>query len=201
LDRENREKDARPLDNEKAISATVYLQGGYRKGVLVLANLRVLSSVSLLLGVALAVSVARAATVPSPLDAFKKLQGTWAIQSDGKTLSIQMTYRTASKDSVVVEQFGRELSVFAMDGTALTMTHYCNVGNQPRLRLKQPTAPNIYEFDLYEVVSPEGAPTDHVEKMIYEFLSEERIDLRIMWWHPSGGQVEHYLLERSQPAG
>jgi hypothetical protein len=108
-----------------------------------------------------------------------------------------MTYQPASKDTVVTEQFGRELSVFAIDGTSLTMTHYCNVGNQVRLRLKQLTASNVYEFDLYEIVSPEGSPADHVEKVVYQFLGDKRIDLTITWWHPSGGQTEHYLLERS----
>ena len=146
---------------------------------------------------ALVVSAARGSAAPSPLDSFKQLQGTWSIRSDGKALNIQMTYQLASKDTIVTEQFGRELSVFAMDGAALTMTHYCNVGNQPRLRLKQSTTSNVYEFDLYEIVSPEGAPTDHVEKIIYQFLSDRRIDLRIIWWHPSGAETEHYLLERS----
>ena len=34
-------------------------------------------------------SVAQTNTVPVPLDSFKKLQGTWSIQSGGKTLNIQ----------------------------------------------------------------------------------------------------------------
>ena len=142
------------------------------------------------------VSVAQTNTVPSPLDSFKKLEGTWSIQTGGKTLNIQVTYQLASNGSIVTEQFGRELSVFAMDGTALTMTHYCNVGNQPRLRLKPQSARDVYEFDLLEVISPMGAPADHVERVIYQFLSDKRIDLKIIWRHPSGEETEHYLLER-----
>jgi hypothetical protein len=143
------------------------------------------------------VAAAQSNPVPSPLDSFKKLQGTWSIQSGGKTLNIQVTYQLASKDTIVTEQFGRELSVFAMDGTVLTMTHYCNVGNQPRLRLKPQDSHNVYEFDLVEVVSPVDAPADHVEKMIYKFINDKQIDLTIIWWHPSGEEIEHYLLERS----
>ena len=142
------------------------------------------------------VSVAQTNTVPSPLDAFKKLEGPWTIQSGSKTLNIQMTYQLASNGTIVTEQFGRELSVFAMDGTALTMTHYCNAGNQPRLRLRPQSAQNVYEFDLSEVIGPNGAPADHVERMVYQFLSDKRIDLKIIWWHPSGEETEHYLLER-----
>ena len=148
------------------------------------------------LAVVPSVSVAQTNTLPSPLDSFKKLEGAWSIQTGGKTLNIQVTYQLASKGTIVTEQFGRELTVFAMDGTALTMTHYCNVGNQPRLRLKPQSARNVYEFDLLEVVSPMGAPADHVERVIYQFLSDKRIDLKIIWWHPSGEETEHYLLER-----
>jgi hypothetical protein len=141
-------------------------------------------------------SVAQTNTVHSPLDSFKKLEGTWSIQTGGKTLNIQVTYQLASKGTIVTEQFGRELSVFAMDGAALTMTHYCNVGNQPRLRLKPQSAQNVYEFDLLEVIRPMSAPADHVERVIYQFLNDKRIDLKIIWWHPSGEETEHYLLER-----
>ena len=148
---------------------------------------------SFVFGLALFVSAARGGTVAPPLDSLKKLQGTWSIQSDGKALRIQMTYLLASNDTIVTEQFGRELSVFALQDATLTMTHYCNVGNQPHLRVKQQTVPNVYEFELYELVSPEGAPPDHVEKIIYQFLSDRRIDLRIIWWHPSGSETEHYL--------
>jgi hypothetical protein len=142
-------------------------------------------------------SGAQSNAVGLPLDSFKKLQGTWSIQTGGRTLNIQVTYQLASKDTVVTEQFGRELSVFAMDGTTLSMTHYCNIGNQPRLRLKPQNPHNVYEFDLVEVISPTNAPADHVERVIYEFLSDRRIDLRIIWWHPSGEETEQYLLERS----
>ena len=152
---------------------------------------------SFMFGFALFVSAARGGTVSSPLDSLKKLQGTWSIRSDGKALKTQMTYLLASNDTIVTEQFGRELSVFALRDATLTMTHYCNVGNQPHLRLKQQTVSNLYEFELYELISPEGAPPDHVEKIIYRFLSDRRIDLRIIWWHPSGSETEQYLLERS----
>lgn len=52
----------------------------------------------------------------------------------------------------MAEQFGRELSVFSMDNGALTLTHFCNVGNQVRLRQRSGTAPDVYEFDATEVI-------------------------------------------------
>lgn len=49
-------------------------------------------------------------------ETFKGLEGRWAIQSEGKTLSIEMTYAAGSKGSIVMEQFGKELSVIYRDG-------------------------------------------------------------------------------------
>lgn len=40
-----------------------------------------------------------------------------------------------SHDTIAAEKFGKELSVFYRDGQDLVMTHFCNAGNQPRLRL------------------------------------------------------------------
>jgi hypothetical protein len=39
-----------------------------------------------------------------------------------------------------------------MDNDALTLTHFCTVGNQVRLRQQSGTAPDVYEFDATEVI-------------------------------------------------
>jgi hypothetical protein len=44
-------------------------------------------------------------------DTFKGFQGKREIQSNGKTLPIEMTYEVSSKGSIVTEQFGKEFSV------------------------------------------------------------------------------------------
>ena len=70
-------------------------------------------------------------------DAFKSLKGRWTIQSGGKTIATVMTYDVGSKGSIITEQFGKELTVIHRDGQDLQMTHFCNAGNQPRLRLRK----------------------------------------------------------------
>jgi hypothetical protein len=49
-------------------------------------------------------------------EAFKSLKGRWAIQSGGKAITTVMTYDVGSKDSIVTEQFGKELTVIYRDG-------------------------------------------------------------------------------------
>jgi hypothetical protein len=81
-------------------------------------------------------------------ETLKSLNGTWAIQSDGKPIRVEMTYDLGSKNSIVTEPSGKELSVFYRDGNDLLMTHFCNAGNQPRLRLNSRVKKGTLEFEI-----------------------------------------------------
>ena len=99
----------------------------------------ILRKVGFLLFLTLAASAALGSS-ETAFETFKGFEGKWAIRSGQKTLPIEMTYEIGSKGSIVTEQFGKELSVFYRDGQSLLMTHFCNAGNQPRLRLREDTS-------------------------------------------------------------
>jgi hypothetical protein len=130
------------------------------------------------------------------LDAFKGLQGRWAIHSDGKTLAIEMVYDVGSKGSIVTEQFGKELSVFYRDGESLEMTHFCNAGNQPRLRLKQGSAGGRFEFETFDVTNLAGPSVPHVQRIVYKMVDERHVELEIVWKNGKGESSENYTLVR-----
>src|SRR5213595_2638748 len=71
-----------------------------------------------------------------PLEVFQNLKGTWKIRAGDKTLPFDMTYTVSSNGTILSEHFGKELSVFYRDGDSFVMTHFCNRGDQPRLKLK-----------------------------------------------------------------
>ena len=127
------------------------------------------------------------------LETFKSLKGTWAIQSEGKTLSIKMTYEVGSNGSIVTEQFGKELSVIYRDGQSLLMTHFCNRGNQPRLRLKESSRPGVLEFETFDITNLKSADTAHVERVVYTIVDEKRVELEIVW---TGDQSEKYIFTK-----
>jgi len=129
-------------------------------------------------------------------DTFKVFQGKWAIQSAGKVLPIQMTYVVGSNASIVTEQFGRELSVFYRDGSDLVMTHFCNVGNQPRLRLKEASPPGVLEFEMFDITNVKDADAPHVQRIIYRVTSEKKMDLEIIWKKGHAEESEKYTLTR-----
>lgn len=93
-------------------------------------SLRFAATLLALTGAAFAQSSAQAT-----FDKLKSLEGNWS----GKTIdgrAVETSYRVTSGGSAVMGEIkGKEdmISMFSMDGGRLLMTHYCAVGNQPRM--------------------------------------------------------------------
>ena len=132
----------------------------------------------------------------TPFEVFKSLQGEWAISAGDKTLPFHMTYALGSNSSIVTEQFGKELSVFYSDKGDLLMTHFCNRGNQPRLRLKAGGPAGRYEFDMFDITNLKNPSDDHVRAIIYEIPDPQHIHLEIIWKKGDGEESEKYVLTR-----
>jgi hypothetical protein len=127
---------------------------------------------------------------------YKSLNGRWAIESNGKTLQIEMRYEVGSKESIVTEQFGKELSVIYLDGENLLMTHFCNAGNQPRLRLKEGAQPGVLEFEMFDITNLKDASTPHVQRIVYKVIDGSRMTLEIIWKKGQSEESEKYTLSR-----
>ena len=127
---------------------------------------------------------------------FKHLQGTWSITSHNKLIATQMTYDTGSRGSIVTEQFGKELSVFARDGSRLIMTHYCSAGNQPRLRLKDGTPPGVFDFVMFDITGLDSPKDPHVQEVIYRMTGPDSMTLSLIWTGEGTGAPEDYVLTR-----
>jgi hypothetical protein len=104
-----------------------------------------------------------------------------------------MNYEVGSNGSIVTEQFGKELSVIYRDGENLLMTHFCNRGNQPRLRLKETSRPGVFEFEMFDITNLKSAQAAHVERVVYRIVDDKRIDLEIVW---TGDEWEKYILTK-----
>jgi len=125
----------------------------------------------------------------------KTLQGSWKIEVEGKPLAIEMTYDLGSKQSIVTERFGKELSVFYRNGQRVEMVHFCNAGNQPRLRLKDPSEPGVLDFEMFAITNLITPETSHVQEVIYKILDANTVKLEIVWWPKAKGS-EKYTLDR-----
>ena len=132
-------------------------------------------------------------TSESAFDALKALQGTWRIEAEGKPMKFQMSYGVGSNQSIVTEQFGKELSVFYLNGQNLEMIHFCNRGNQPHLRLADNSVPAVLRFEMFDVRALSAPNAPHVRAIIYKLLDANTFDLEIVW---QPNESEKYRLRR-----
>jgi len=129
-------------------------------------------------------------------ETFKSLNGRWAIESNGKTLPIEMRCEVGSKESIVTEQFGKELSVIYLDGKNLLITHFCNADNQPRLRLKESGQPGVLEFEMFDITNLKDASTPNVQRIVYKITDGRTMTLEIIWKKGQSEESEKYTLSR-----
>ena len=132
----------------------------------------------------------------TPFDVFQSLKGAWTIRAGNNTLPFDMTYAVGSNGTIVTEQFGKELSVFYRDADSFVMTHFCNRGNQPRLRLKSGGPPGRYEFDMFDISNLNDPSDAHVQKIIYEIFDPKHMNLEIIWKKGAGEESEKYVLTK-----
>src|SRR4029079_10646896 len=96
---------------------------------------------------------AAAAPANANFDKVKSLAGTWvAADKDGKPTDqvvsvINLTAGgTAIQETIFPGQAMEMVSVYTVDGPDFVMTHYCMLGNQPRMKADPKSAANQVKF-------------------------------------------------------
>jgi len=94
-------------------------------------------------------------------DDLKGLEGTWAgpVTTDPPNPeingSIQVTMRVASRGNVIVHEIPPggvpEPTMIYVEGDRLTLVHYCEAGNRPRLVARASSDPKTVDFDFVDI--------------------------------------------------
>jgi hypothetical protein len=127
---------------------------------------RFISIVSL---VVLAASVAFAASAANQsFEQLKSLDGSW----EGKGSNdepVQVSYRVTSNGSALMSEIkGKEdmISMFNLDGERLLMTHYCSMGNQPRMVASPSPDGKTITFHFLDVSNLAAPDAGHMDRLI-----------------------------------
>lgn len=113
---------------------------------------------------------AEAASRPQNLlEPLKALAGEWEMQDESGKTVVGAVFRVTSAGSAVQETMfpgspHEMVNLYHLDGPGtLVVTHYCAVGNQPRMTGGAPKTPGVYEFtikdpmkDVSNLKSPEA---------------------------------------------
>ena len=116
----------------------------------------------------------------------KSLAGTWVtVQEDGTQPAGQyVRYEITARGTALVETLfagtqNEMLSVYAIDGGALELTHYCSLGNQPRMRAVPSEAGDVLAFELIGGANLDPARDTHMHRAAFEFVDDTH--LRVVW--------------------
>jgi hypothetical protein len=115
----------------------------------------------------------------------KTLVGKWSAESPmmGR---MNTEFRLIAGDSVVEERFAEGtpmemLSTYHDVNGQLTMTHYCMLRNQPRMRLVNSTADSL-TFDLAPTPGLNAAKDKHMHGATYTFIDKDHFKLEGVSW-------------------
>jgi len=130
------------------------------------------------------------AAAPHPgLERMKKMAGTWVMaDKDGKaTNQIVSIIKVTAGGSAVHEtlfpgQPQEMVSVYHLDGADLVMTHFCMLGNQPRMKADPKSPANQLCFKFAGGSNLDPAKDKHMHEGTLTFLDDDHVEFSGTCW-------------------
>ncbi|HEY3226186.1 MAG TPA: hypothetical protein VGK61_04220 [Planctomycetota bacterium] len=127
------------------------------------------------------------------LERLKKLTGTWTAETK-EMGATTVTYRVISGNSTVMETImpGTDhemVTMYHVDGDDLVLTHYCALGNQPRMKAQKDSKEGTLDFRCTGG-SNMKCPTDaHMHSLVLTFVDADHINHE--WALMKDGKIDH----------
>lgn len=144
----------------------------------------------------------------SAFEAIKSMEGTWVGTvtrgEDGEPRETKIVYDVSANGHSVIETFSpgspmEMFSVYHMDGDKLLMTHYCALGNAPKMKLVPSETPGelAFAFNGGTNLDPEVDPHAHEGTM--KILGPDEVSTVAVGY--SGGEpgLTQYFSMKRQP--
>lgn len=134
---------------------------------------------------------------PEVLKHFLQLEGEWVgthVNHEGQEEQLMLVYRNVSGGTAVEERIfagtSKEMiTVYHGDGSnRVLMTHYCALGNQPRLKLQE-TDGKVFDFVYVDGVGIDRETTGHMGGMKMTLVDENTIQSE--WAYYEGGKEKN----------
>jgi hypothetical protein len=123
------------------------------------------------------------------LERLKQLAGTWVqADEDGKpTDQVVSIYKVTAAGSAVQEtifpgQAHEMLSIYHLDGSDLLLTHYCALGNQPRMKADPDSPSNQIRFKFAGGTNLDPAKDMHMHEGTLTFVDADHIEFSGVAW-------------------
>jgi hypothetical protein len=138
-------------------------------------SLRIALSVLLLF--AATAALAQTATQKS-FDQLKSLAGSWQGKTaDGKP--VQVSFRDTAAGSALMSEIvghgpSNMVSMFTLDGpNRIVLTHYCSVGNQPRMAATVSPDGKTFTFDYFDATNLATPDAGHMQRVVVTIVDAD----------------------------
>lgn len=123
------------------------------------------------------------------LEKMKGLVGTWvAADKDGKpTDQVVSVIKLTSGGSAIHEtlfpgQPHEMISIYTADGSELVMTHYCMLGNQPRMKAKTKSLTNKLNFEFDGGTNLDPKKDKHMHSAVLTIVDGDHFEVEGVGW-------------------
>ena len=116
-----------------------------------------------------------------PLERMQNLAGYWESTKVGENGKKEVViYKPTANGSAVQEILmpsseNEMISMYSKAGDELYMTHYCALGNQPRLKAMHSDDPNKINFDFVDGINIDPTHDMHMHSLTISFLDKNHI--------------------------
>ena len=125
----------------------------------------------------------------SAFDKLKALEGDWeGVRYDDQ--AVELSYRLMSNGSALVETLKSAnepsmVTVYHLNGDKVMMTHYCSVGNQPRMVANGSSgSQNEINFEFLDVTNMKSSSDGHMVGL--KFIFEDQDHFKQVWTWSEG---------------
>ncbi len=137
-------------------------------------------------------------TLPMPFELVKELVGTWQGSKqalDGQE-TITVEYVLTSRGTAVIERMfpgtpKEMVSIYAQDGHEMVMTHYCALGNQPRMRTSSPVTGKSITMAYIDGTGMRSLQDKHMHELTLTFIDNRHINHEWTVFEHGQKQVTH----------
>lgn len=129
-----------------------------------------------------------AAPSNAQFEKLKKLVGTWVEEKDGKpTDKVVSVMKLTAGGSALHETFFpgdalEMISVYTVDGKDLVMTHYCVIGNQPRMKADPKSPADQINFEFVGGGNLDPKKDKHMHGAKLKLIDADHIELEGTGW-------------------
>ncbi|MFL5241635.1 MAG: hypothetical protein ACJ8FY_05965 [Gemmataceae bacterium] len=126
------------------------------------------------------------------LDQFKSLAGEWVGKGGHEAEELHVIYKVTSNGSAVIETImpgtaHEMVTVIHPDGDDLILTHYCALGNQPKMRAKTKGDDKKVAFEFVSATNMKSDKDMHMHSVTFKFVDKDT--LKADWVHYMDGKA------------